>query len=218
MRTQNFNPRSPRGLRLSAVQVPAQHQDFNPRSPRGLRLSTEQAQLDPLEFQSTQPKRAATLDVKVIFPLVAISIHAAQEGCDPTAKPPATLPIYFNPRSPRGLRHPATAVYSRSTLFQSTQPKRAATSKRIRRRKSCGISIHAAQEGCDKEELFAKVRDGNFNPRSPRGLRLFDENYFKAMFGISIHAAQEGCDGLYSITCTASRRFQSTQPKRAATA
>ncbi len=33
------------------------------------------------------------------------------------------------------------------------------------------ISIHAAQEGCDKEEAALKDDKKNFNPRSPRGLR-----------------------------------------------
>ena len=59
--TINFNPRSPRGLRLQCVPLsPAVFQDFNPRSPRGLRLLTVDA---------------ASL-------LYKISIHAAQEGCD----------------------------------------------------------------------------------------------------------------------------------------
>ena len=57
------------------------------------------------------------------------------------------------------------------------------------------ISIHAAQEGCDK------------TPVSPRVMAIL----------ISIHAAQEGCD-IYCLTCLMYRKkFQSTQPKRAAT-
>ena len=34
------------------------------------------------EFQSTQPKRAATADVQRAQVTAKISIHAAQEGCD----------------------------------------------------------------------------------------------------------------------------------------
>ena len=79
-----------------------------------------------------------------------ISIHAAQEGCD--------ILIYvfntfygrnFNPRSPRGLR-PMTLPDFRSRFI---------------------ISIHAAQEGCDVNIML-------------------NNNQIK----ISIHAAQEGCD------------------------
>ena len=35
---------------------------------------------------------------------MAISIHAAQEGCDPRLLPVSVFNVYFNPRSPRGLR------------------------------------------------------------------------------------------------------------------
>ena len=34
------------------------------------------------------------------------------------------------------------------------------------------ISIHAAQEGCDGEIVELDYPTKNFNPRSPRGLRL----------------------------------------------
>ena len=57
------------------------------------------------------------------------------------------------------------------------------------------ISIHAAQEGCDS------------NARQKR----FVSN-------ISIHAAQEGCDHISTSTICYNFKFQSTQPKRAATA
>ena len=58
------------------------------------------------------------------------------------------------------------------TLFQSTQPKRAATEVQpLAVLADKGISIHAAQEGCD-QLATARANDiNNFNPRSPRGLR-----------------------------------------------
>ena len=56
------------------------------------------------------------------------------------------------------------------------------------------ISIHAAQEGCDKFMPFTLHGFFNFNPRSPRGLRLNTEALRTAATSISIHAAQEGCD------------------------
>ena len=71
------------------------------------------------------------------------------------------------------------------TLFQSTQPKRAATSVRHKR----------------------PISFGNFNPRSPRGLRqnLYPE--FANVPNISIHAAQEGCDNFLTATDAISRRI-----------
>ena len=57
-----------------------------------------------------------------------------------------------------------------------------------------------------------------FNPRSPRGLRRKNANNKDHKYDISIHAAQEGCDNGMQLRCPPERvRFQSTQPKRAAT-
>ena len=126
--------------------------NFNPRSPRGLRPKQIYRNTKCEEFQSTQPKRAATLrwqghkkrldyfnprsprglrhlSVDNWHDTRRISIHAAQEGCDSIlpAVPPIKLP------------------------FQSTQPKRAATN---------ALAVNT---------LVAK----HFNPRSPRGLRPY---------------------------------------------
>ena len=56
------------------------------------------------------------------------------------------------------------------------------------------ISIHAAQKGCDEVLWITIYLLKDFNPRSPRGLRLQVQCYRNLPF-----------------------RFQSTQPKRAAT-
>ena len=56
------------------------------------------------------------------------------------------------------------------------------------------ISIHAAQEGCDFNLHYKTIRAANFNPRSPRGLRLKKQHNGSKYCNISIHAAQEGCD------------------------
>ena len=80
-----------------------------------------------------------------------------------------------------------------------------------------GISIHAAQEGCDNESYaigpawyaisIHAAQEGCdviFPDRKPRQR-------------ISIHAAQEGCDIIGHIYFKNNSAFQSTQPKRAAT-
>ena len=56
------------------------------------------------------------------------------------------------------------------------------------------ISIHAAQEGCDVEELAISSTTLNFNPRSPNGLRRKRFDNDPAQMLISIHAARVGCD------------------------
>ena len=56
---------------------------FNPRSPRGLRRNAKRTVFcSNLRFQSTQPKRAATIFINSKSRCKNISIHAAQEGCD----------------------------------------------------------------------------------------------------------------------------------------
>ena len=57
----DFNPRSPRGLRRSPATATALSRNFNPRSPRGLRQRRFGCIKRGLRFQSTQPKRAATV-------------------------------------------------------------------------------------------------------------------------------------------------------------
>ena len=125
---QNFNPRSPSGLRLClkndhAVQKQFQSTQpewaatrhcstkgkrtayFNPRSPSGLRHRQGYSYTTCKGFQSTQPEWAATYGADLVTKqLEIISIHAARVGCD------RLLPIHsaaasdFNPRSPSGLR------------------------------------------------------------------------------------------------------------------
>ena len=56
-----------------------------------------------------------------------ISIHAPREGCDVASWSPRRARIYFNPRTPRGVRH-LTRDAAEAAL---------------------SISIHAPREGCD---------------------------------------------------------------------
>ena len=124
--------------------------DFNPRSPRGLRQSSISSSVKSSSFQSTQPKRAATTVNKPFDYIKLISIHAAQEGCDGKCLKTCPLLKDFNPRSPRGLRPTFDGVYLKNSIFQSTQPKRAATDNLLPFTVKLIISIHAAQEGCDQ--------------------------------------------------------------------
>ena len=128
----------------------------------------------PRIFQSTQPKRAATPSG---FNLSRQSSKVFQ-STQPKRAATGIANIrdgdlkYFNPRSPRGLR---LVRYLLDFIVD-------------------GISIHAAQEGCDTK----------FKPLARRR-------------SISIHAAQEGCDQTFFFKQFSSKAFQSTQPKRAAT-
>ena len=149
---ENFNPRTPRGVRRGGMSAPMRGGDFNPRTPRGVRRSVMRSSICSN----------------------SISIHAPREGCD--ERPCCTSETgrhYFNPRTPRGVRPP---------------PSGGGTVRR-------GISIHAPREGCDDTPdvwaadawqfqsthpargatglAGAAIPDcKNFNPRTPRGVRL----------------------------------------------
>ena len=148
------------------------------------------------QFQSTHPARGATfrcLDKKPLFGFQ--STHPA-----------------------RG----ATRRYvctNEGWRFQSTHPARGATGAVTHRMGVAEISIHAPREGCDAARWTASGPAGDFNPRTPRGVRR-PAAWFKIGTGpfqsthpargatcklgggrkmtpnISIHAPREGCDRL----------------------
>ena len=124
--------------------------------------------------------------------------------------------------------------------FQSTHPARGAT---FNLGHNFGllyvISIHAPREGCDPTAGRGRYLRDNFNPRTPRGVRLAPHAGGGAAIPISIHAPREGCDfaprndgGMWVISIHAPREgcdhrrypglhgeptFQSTHPARGAT-
>ena len=148
--------------------------DFNPRSPRGLRLCSSQTKSRKISlFQSTQPKRAATTN-----PTLKISLPVLFQSTQP--KRAATFSSInssfnwgnFNPRSPRGLRLPGREGQRLHLKFQSTQPKRAATKANY---SLPAIYTHFNPRSPRGLRHFMpglqKQAASNFNPRSPRGLR-----------------------------------------------
>ena len=84
----NFNPRSPRGERLTyKIHCNKAIINFNPRSPRGERH---------------------IYSARGVMPS-GISIHAPREGSDASPARAICLKRYFNPRSPRGERRRAVS-------------------------------------------------------------------------------------------------------------
>ena len=146
-------------------------------------------------FQSTHPARGATAESIDDVWAVIISIHAPREGCDDTPD-----------------------VWAADAWqFQSTHPARGATIHRATGDESANISIHAPREGCDWLFWWQRAYEKDFNPRTPRGVRLVlailvaVSLYFNprtprgvrrglcavcpSVGAISIHAPREGCDG-----------------------
>ena len=149
-----------------------------------------------------------------------ISIHAAQEGCDTHWQ---LIPSLLNISIHAAQEGCDNKYFCHSSVHLSISIHAAQEGC------DCGgenavmhlfeISIHAAQEGCDDTLAGKRACRSNFNPRSPRGLRRKKGSRFNCPLNvISIHAAQEGCDRVATVKIIADVvRFQSTQPKRAAT-
>ena len=124
-----------------------------------------------------------------------ISIHAPLAGCDAGHLRRERAPVYFNPRTPCGVRLSTSAATTSAKAFQSTHPLRGATTFVAFCTVRSLISIHAPLAGCDGYDFHsALARQRYFNPRTPCGVRR----------GVSIVAV-------------VGRAFQSTHPLRGAT-
>ena len=172
-----------------------------------------------LKFQSTRPSRGATCGIDLYCRRKkSISIHAPLAGRDYGLLPGPLLPGRFQSTRPsRGATACWLARESSACPFQSTRPSRGATAR-----------LRAAGK---------YPRD--FNPRAPRGARLWADRHGVAIAGISIHAPLAGRDNL-SLSAPGTRLnfnpraprgarradqptqegtplFQSTRPSRGAT-
>ena len=171
---------------------------------------------------------------------------------------------HFNPRTPRGVRHFVSINMGHSRLFQSTHPARGATRRMmiVSARDQAFQSTHPARGATASRAwrfLVATVFQSthpargatrcapscaalwtNFNPRTPRGVRLSQAVTFTGGNLISIHAPREGCDAAQGLPFNGDRQdfnprtprgvrpvqsgsvgrsyeFQSTHPARGAT-
>ena len=103
--------------------------------------------------------------------------------------------MYFNPRTPCGVRQESVQDSIESQIFQSTHPMRGATFRDRSLVRIIFISIHAPHAGCDVAQgLRDRVRH-DFNPRTPCGVRLSPRMAERSTW-----------------------KFQSTHPMRGATA
>ena len=191
-----FNPRTPRGVRpfpdsglgwcqWISIHAPREGCDrrsllpsmlplnFNPRTPRGVRHIAARNFANAIMISIHAPREGCDrFGVMTLKESGKISIHAPREGCDPTARRFFALCSNFNPRTPRGVRPRASRPDASSGPFQSTHPARGATKLRLFQVKQLIISIHAPREGCDALRACLSEPGMDFNPRTPRGVRL----------------------------------------------
>ena len=102
--TGDFNPRTPRGVRRDAPGIADILADFNPRTPRGVRPCPMHSPGPSRRFQPTHPSRGATATRSQLKLQHIISTHAPLAGCDRSSLVCPLICVYFNPRTPRGVR------------------------------------------------------------------------------------------------------------------
>ena len=182
------------GCDYSRIDIFTVYAYFNPRTPRGVRPRETCNLPSKLLFQSTHPAWGATPDGGLWKLLRRISIHAPRVGCDQAPRKPYLTFLYFNPRTPRGVRRHERRSGRFHFPFQSTHPAWGATPdirrdngtalyfnprtpRGVRRdrgkniRHEVRISIHAPRVGCDEAPYSRRGCSCNFNPRTPRGVR-----------------------------------------------
>ena len=104
-----------------------------------------------------------------------------------------------------------------SYMFQFTQPKRAATYVASFSLGGAGVSIHAAQAGCDRRVRCATPCLVGFNSRSPSGLRHLRYYTNKSSSASFNSRSPSGLRPTRRKKKPPIETFQFTQPKRAAT-
>ena len=126
-RRHNFNPRTPRGVRLRLMDNLLTCWNFNPRTPRGVRLTA-----------------AATIAASS-----SISIHAPREGCDYWESSRDAPACDFNPRTPRGVRQqtlPKSREFAWLNLLICTRGRRLSIRKQTR---LCSMKLSFMLFGCE---------------------------------------------------------------------
>ena len=123
-----------------------------------------------------------------------LSIHAPLAGCD----------------------HPGPAIVNSFSEFQSTHPLRGATSVILIISRLLQISIHAPLAGCDGSTMSLGGDAGDFNPRTPCGVRQTFRRYIAEIPNFNPRTPC-GVRPLRGSGSSQSQRFQSTHPLRGAT-
>ena len=167
---------------------------FNPRTPRGVRLTAFWVIRIPPQFQSTHPARGATYGPGVGAGLGQYFNPRTPRGVRLFHGGAFFSQRHFNPRTPRGVRRKGSVSHPSCTVFQSTHPARGATKTPPDKKTVAEISIHAPREGCDARRLYCGDHAGQFQSTHPARGATAHYAYNIIVRRISIHAPREGCD------------------------
>ena len=192
---QNFNPRTPCGVRLQDTRTTRAVRGISIHAPHaGCDSSPSFASLYVANFNPRTPCGVRRRYAARTHTSRVISIHAPHAGCDTESKtaPRRTAISIHAPHA--GCDTSRTSTAAQGSEFQSTHPMRGATGIASGIGSGLTISIHAPHAGCDR----------------------FFPSFFEILL-ISIHAPHAGCDTC-PLSCTSVvSLFQSTHPMRGAT-
>ena len=102
---------------------------------------------------------------------------------------------HFNPRTPCGVRPGVRKTSDDKAAISIHAPHAGCDGADNQHAAAPWISIHAPHAGCDFSDCFKRFGDGDFNPRTPCGVRHGDLAHGLLSRKISIHAPHAGCDG-----------------------
>ena len=127
------------------------------------------------------------------------------------------LKLYFNPRTPCGVRRLKSSGVPLPKLFQSTHPLRGATERRRQQHHDPRYFNPRTPCGVRHQEAPVPASFLYFNPRTPCGVRPGVYVPGRGRGNISIHAPLAGCDAASAAPTVTYGQFQSTHPLRGAT-
>ncbi len=186
---------------------------FNPRPPRGGRLEMTVYWPGHGLFQSAPPTRGATGRRVRQGVRRAVSIRAPHAGGDLRGWALTYRSSSFNPRPPRGGRPAMVAASMAMLSFQSAPPTRGATGDHLARFPTFEVSIRAPHAGGDFPWELSNGTRQCFNPRPPRGGRLFARSPTHRHLFVSIRAPHAGGDTMRSASITSVTCFNPRPPR-----
>ena len=140
---------------------------FNPRTPRGVRLTLPTARAPQNTISIHAPREGCDQDIHPLLRDMYISIHAPREGCDEVQPWMFGHPVQFQSTHPARGATSGLCVYIPLRLFQSTHPARGATRAALAGHPHADISIHAPREGCDSGHHAPHPQDTRFQSTHP---------------------------------------------------
>ena len=211
-RMDDFNPRTPCGVRLMHGRALLEMNEFQSTHPlRGATATVAQHPAGTSTFQSTHPLRGATQENRRALRHLPISIHAPLAGCDMVCASALARALNFNPRTPCGVRPKLPASAWQKGHFNPRTPCGVRPAPwRICVKNGAFQSTHPLR-GATKSPFTTKEKAAFQSTHPLRGATLVLALHFDFL-NISIHAPLAGCDLSTHIRVAAEKNFNPRTP------